>query len=146
MINAFKGKYAFLSNFYPCVVMYEGKTYPSVEHAFQAAKSLDEDVRKGFQSCPTAKDAKQFGRHVSLRPDWENVKIKVMTDCVRDKFARNLSDVDLKSLLLGTGDQHLEEGNNHRDTFWGTVNGQGRNELGTILMKIRDELKAGVAV
>lgn len=140
-INRFRGKYEFLSNFYPCIVYFEGMAYPSVEHAFQAAKSLDTHVRQGFQVCPTPADAKGFGRKVALRPDWEDVKISVMKDIVRDKFTRNLSDVELSALLLATGDAYLEEGNNHRDTFWGTVNGEGRNELGKILMEVREELR-----
>ena len=116
--------------------------YPSVEHAFQAAKSLDNEVRKGFQVCPTAADAKYFGRHVKLRSDWDEVKIRVMKDLVKDKFVRNFSfGSDMKQMLLDTGDSYLEEGNNHGDTFWGTVNGRGKNHLGKILMEVRDELR-----
>lgn len=142
VINAFKGKYSFLSNFYPCIISYEGLKYPSVEHAFQAAKSLDNEVRRGFQVCPTAADAKYFGRHVKLRSDWDEVKIRVMKDLVKDKFVRNFSfRSDMKQMLLDTGDSYLEEGNNHGDTFWGTVNGRGENHLGKILMEVRDELR-----
>ena len=140
-INKFRGKYAFLSNFYPCIVEYDGWAYPSVEHAFQAAKSLDMEVRKGFRVCPSSADAKKLGRKVKLRPDWNDVKLSIMKSLVRDKFNRNIADVDLTQKLLDTGDCYLEEGNNHRDTFWGTVNGEGRNELGRILMEVRDELQ-----
>lgn len=140
-IRRFTGKNSFLSNFYPCIVMYEGMEYPSVEHAFQAAKTTDMNIRAGFQICPTPGDAKHFGRRVPLRSDWESVKIDVMKDCVRDKFTRNLSDIDLKKKLLDTRDAYLEEGNRHGDRFWGTVDGIGRNELGKILMEIRDEFK-----
>ena len=41
VINEFQGKYRFLSNFYPCDIVYEGIQYPSTEHAYQAAKTLD---------------------------------------------------------------------------------------------------------
>lgn len=141
-IRSFKGKYSFLSNFYPCIVVFEGRKYPSVEHAFQAAKTLDEDERINCAVSPSAADARTFGRHVKLRPDWEDVKVGIMTDIVRDKFTRNLSfRTDLKELLLSTGDAYLEEGNSHRDRFWGTVDGEGRNELGKILMQVREELR-----
>lgn len=140
-INSFRGKYFFLSNFYPCTVVYEGMTYPSVEHAFQAAKTLDIEVRKGFQVCPTPEEAKYCGRRVKLRGDWEDIKIEVMTSLVRDKFTRNIAHMDLRAALLDTGSAELEEGNNHRDKFWGTVKGSGRNELGKILMQIRTELR-----
>lgn len=139
-IISFKGKYAFLSNFYPCTVEYEGMTYPSAEHAFQAAKTLDIEVRKGFQVCPTPSEAKWCGRRVKLRPDWEETKIDVMATIVRDKFTRNIAHVNLRELLIGTGDAYIENGNNYRDKFWGTVAGEGRNELGKILMSVRSML------
>ena len=39
MINSFVGPCRFLSNFYPSEITYEGITYPTVEHAFQASKT-----------------------------------------------------------------------------------------------------------
>ena len=114
-----------------------GLRFPSVEHAFQAAKSLDPGIRWQFQYCRSAGEAKQRGKMVKLRPDWEEIKIQVMTDLIRNKFQRP----ELKQKLLDTGYAHIEEGNNHGDRFWGTVKGQGRNELGKILMKVRDELR-----
>jgi len=140
-INRFKGQYSFLSNFYPCLVEFEGMMYPSVEHAFQAAKTLDMDKRKDFRVYPTPADAKHFGKKVNLRPDWEDIKIGIMRQLVFDKFNRNISDIDLKQNLIDTGDIHLEAGNNHGDRFWGTVKGEGRNELGKALMYVRDQLK-----
>lgn len=142
-INSFRGKYSFLSNFYPCTVELDGMLYPSVEHAFQAAKTFDIEKRKGFQVCPTPADAKSFGRQVDLRSDWESVKIDIMLQLVRSKFIRNRSDVDLSQLLVDTGDAYIEEDNNHKDQFWGTVNGVGRNELGKILMQVRSEIIGG---
>ena len=114
-----------------------GLRFPSVEHAFQAAKSLDPNVRWQFQYCRSAGEAKQRGKMIKLRPDWEEVKIQVMTDLIRNKF----QSPQLKQRLLDTGYAHIEEGNNHGDRFWGTVKGQGQNELGKILMKVRDELR-----
>jgi len=46
-INTFRGKYRFLSNFYYAEVNYEGIRYPTVEHAYQAAKTLSTDIRGG---------------------------------------------------------------------------------------------------
>ena len=40
-INCFDGEYTFLSNFFPCVIKFDNNNYPSVEHAFQAAKTRD---------------------------------------------------------------------------------------------------------
>ncbi len=143
-IRSFKGEYAFLSNFYPCTVGYEGMKYPSAEHAFQAAKTLDIDQRLGMAVCPTPSEAKYCGRRLLLREDWEEVKIAVMLAVIRDKFTRNVAHENIRELLLATGDAYLEEDNAHGDRFWGTVKGEGRNELGKILMQVREELRSGI--
>lgn len=136
-IHKFTGKYEFLSNFYPCLVQYEGVRYPSVEHAYQAAKTLDKDTRTAFSILPTASDTKKLGGKLKLRNDWEQVKEEVMYECLKSKF----SNKNLKEMLLQTGYAHIEEGNNHGDRIWGTVNGRGQNKLGKLLMRIREEIK-----
>ena len=135
-IRTFKNKNAFLSNFYPVFVYYEGMRFPSVEHAFQAAKTNDLETRKLFMIAPTAKDAKRLGRQVKLRKDWDSVKVNVMEMLLRQKFARPA----LREQLLNTKDSMLIEGNNHGDTFWGVCKGTGENYLGRLLMKIRQEI------
>ena len=137
MINEFKGKYYFLSNFYTAPVMYEGLQYLNNESAFQSAKVTDIEKRKQFCSKDPS-TAKKKGRNVTLRHDWEKIKDQVMEDCVRDKFTRN---EDLKQRLLDTGDKELVEGNTWNDTYWGVCRGRGKNMLGKILMKVRDELR-----
>ena len=136
-ITNFRGKYFFLSNFYPCFVEFEGLRYPSAEHAFQAAKTLNLNDRKSFQVIRAASEAKRAGRQVSLRSDWNEVRESVMLQCLRSKF----SNEDLRKMLISTGNTILEEGNNHGDKFWGTVNGQGDNRLGKLLMKVREEIR-----
>lgn len=136
VIDSFRGEYFFLSNFYSCKVVYENIRYPSVEHAFQAAKTLDIKSRIALSCAPTASAAKKGGRAVKLRPDWESVKVQVMLDCLREKF----KNPTLKQKLIDTRDSELIEGNNHGDRFWGQVNGEGKNILGTLLMQVREEL------
>jgi len=47
VIKSFQGSYRFLSNFWFCKIKCnDGITYPSVEHAFQAAKSRSLSERK----------------------------------------------------------------------------------------------------
>lgn len=135
-ISRFIGKNSFLSNFYLCKVEYESLVYPSVEHAFQAAKTLDINERKKFQLMSSPADAKHYGRKLNLRSDWELVKENVMYDCLKSKF----SDPELSRMLLDTGSSILEEGNNHGDKCWGTVDGYGSNKLGQLLMKVRNEI------
>lgn len=136
-ITSFRGQHAFLSNFHPCNIEYEGIVYPSVEHAFQASKTMLKYERKRIAKLETPAQAKQHGRRISLRGDWERVKVKIMTILVRMKF---LLHEDLGKKLLATRDAELMEENTWGDMFWGTCDGKGRNELGRILMKTRDEL------
>lgn len=150
-ITSFKGKNEFLSNYYPCMVELDGELYPSVEHAFQAAKVTDPEARKHFKVMNGADTAHYFGKHLNevkkglvIRPDWEDVKIDIMYRLVKDKFTRTEpfpSQAKLRQQLLDTGDAYLENGNTYRECFWGTVKGEGRNELGKILMKVRDEIR-----
>lgn len=135
-ITAFSGPYRFLSNFYPCYVIYEDVRYRSVEHAYQAAKTLDLFQRTTIEQASTAGIAKARGRTVTLRPDWEDVKIAIMRDLLRQKFDRP----DLAAALLVTGDADLVEGNHWHDTFWGVCCGVGENWLGKILMERREAL------
>jgi len=135
-INSFNGKYRFLSNFQAAKVKLDGVTYDSVEHAYQAAKTLDKDERKKFQGI-TAGESKRLGRSIVLRKDWESVKINIMRDLLKQKF----SEHTLKTDLLDTGDAVLIEGNNWNDTFWGVCRGVGHNWLGRLLMELRDELR-----
>lgn len=135
-ITKFDKKYYFLSNFYPIEVEYDGITYRSSEAAFQAMKCVDKKDRYAFKDLSSSK-AKQLGRRVKLRPDWENIKDQIMYEVVKSKFSNSMY---LKSMILGTGDAYLEEGNTWGDKYWGTVNGVGNNKLGEILMRVRDEL------
>lgn len=139
-IDSFQGPYRFLSNFYPADVEFEGITYPTVEHAYQSAKTLDMNERRRIAQIAAPGDAKRAGRALPLRPDWEQVKFDVMEQCVRYKFAHHTY---LASQLLATGDAYLEEGNTWGDQIWGVYQGKGANHLGLILMKIRDELRFG---
>lgn len=86
-INSFSGAYAFLSNFEPSPIYYDGFSYPTVEHAFQAAKTLDMTERKtNFTEKQTPGQAKRNGRKVNLRPDWEDVKVPIMYELLLLKF------------------------------------------------------------
>jgi ribA/ribD-fused uncharacterized protein len=138
-IDSFEGEYRFLSNFWPAKVVFEGLSYPSVEHAYQSAKTLDMDDRKHIAAIPDAADAKRLGRELKLRPDWEQVKLGVMETCVRYKFSHN---PEMRTKLLATGELYLEEGNTWNDRYWGVCEGQGENHLGKILMKVRAELRS----
>lgn len=144
MINEFVNENEFLSNFYPSPIKDEkGIEYPTVEHYFQAAKTLDESERKAIAAAPTPGKAKQMGRNVNLRRDWEVIKEYIMYDALRLKFA----DPVLAEKLLATGDQDLEEGNWWHDNTWGNCKCDkckdipGKNLLGQLLMRVRSEIQ-----
>lgn len=135
MITCFKEEWVFLSNFFPCNVEFEGIVFPSSEHAFQAAKTLDLDRRREIAALGTAGKAKRAGRQSKIRDDWDDIRIDVMRKILVAKF----SDPELRRLLDATKPLELIEGNNWGDRFWGAVGGKGNNHLGKLLMSIRDE-------
>ncbi len=137
MINSFRGKYYFLSNFYETPITFDGITYRNNEAAFQAQKVLNKEEQTEFSNL-NASEAKKLGRKVLLRKDWEDVKVLLMQGIVDAKFDQH---PELAALLMDTGDEYLEEGNTWGDKIWGTVDGKGQNLLGQILMKTRERLK-----
>jgi ribA/ribD-fused uncharacterized protein len=132
-IVGFKDKYSWLSNFAPCKVQLDGAWYGSVEVAFQAAKTLNPEVRKEFARCSSAQ-AKAKGMTVELRPDWDDVKVSVMRRLLAQKFAPGTK---LAALLHDTGTVRLIEENSWGDSFWGVSRGKGGNHLGKLLMELR---------
>jgi ribA/ribD-fused uncharacterized protein len=140
MIDSFTNEYRFLSNFWPCIITFEGIQFPSVEHAFQAAKTLKIGERREIASMLTPGQAKREGRKVTLRDDWNDVKLFVMRELLEQKF----QDKVLSQKLADTSPQKLVEGNSWHDSFWGicycgNCMSQGLNHLGKLLMEIRDE-------
>lgn len=146
-ILEFKNEYDFLSNMYPCTVIYKGITYKCSEAAFQAQKYSDINIQKEFAEY----DGKQAKYHGGPRGDhrltkeevssWNDRRISIMKEVVKTKFEQNQ---DLKIKLLDTGDAIIYEGRSFRpDTFWGVnlKTMKGENHLGIILMDLRDYFK-----
>jgi ribA/ribD-fused uncharacterized protein len=141
-IDSFDGPWRFLSNFHPAVVHLDGVAFPTVEHAFQAAKTVDSVEREMVRSASTPGRAKRAGRKVTLRPGWDDIRVEVMAALVAEKFRHpHLADA-----LLATGEAVLVEGNHWGDTFWGVSGGQGTNHLGRILTEVRAGLRCNTWV
>lgn len=143
-IRSFDGQYQFLSNFYPSPIQVRGlgvrpQVIRTVEHFFQAMKSLDPNEQQRVLDCPTPSKAMSMGRQVTLREDWETIKRKVMYIGLRAKFTQNPT---LEQRLLSTGHRELIEGNHWNDTYWGVSYGVGENHLGKLLMELREELRS----
>ncbi len=136
IIDSFEGKYRFLSNFYPVTLNFGGISFPTAEHAYQAAKSTDLNDWIAISHIVSPGKAKRAGQKLKLRPDWRFFRLHIMEEIVRRKFMNK----KLRNLLISTDDAELIEGNNWDDTFWGVCDGIGENHLGKILMKIRKEI------
>lgn len=137
-IQSFTGQYRFLSNFFECHIKDNGWVFPSAEHLYQAYKAKTAHHASFVWNAGTPAAAKRVGRSITVREDWEEIKLSVMHHVVFQKFTQN---VHLAELLLETGSAQLIEGNTWGDRFWGTVNCQGENHLGRILMSVRQDLK-----
>ncbi|MBN8867321.1 MAG: NADAR family protein [Solirubrobacterales bacterium] len=116
----------------------DGETYPTIEHAFQAAKTLNLEDRRRIRMESTPGPTKRLGRRSTLRPDWEKIKGGVMLELVRQEFTTH---PDLATRLLATGHAEIIETNHWGDTIWGVCDGIGENKLGEILMQVRSELR-----
>lgn len=139
-MKTFSGDWAFMSNFEPVEVFLDGESFPTTEHAYQAAKTFRAEERQEIREEPRPGRAKRMGREVTLRPDWELVKLAIMEDLQSQKYMR--SDT-LRMKLVETGDAPIVEGNDWHDNFWGDCSCakceevEGQNHLGKILMGIR---------
>ena len=133
-------EYGEFSNFAWYPIRLGGKLWPTSEHYFQAQKFADAGDREAIRAAATPMIAARMGRDRkrTLRRDWESAKVSVMTDAVRAKFTQHEG---LRTLLLGTGDAKLVE-HTEKDAYWGDGgDGTGRNMLGQVLMRVRDELR-----
>jgi len=133
-INRFRDEYAFLSNFHPAEIYFSGLVFETVEHAFQAAKTVRLEQRFEISNAATPVAAKKLGRGVTLRLGWDYMRVDVMDLLVNLKF---FTYPGLMKKLVATGDEEIIEGNTWGDTFWGVCNDVGENHLGKILISVR---------
>ena len=140
-ITGFSGRWEALSNWFPATVVWSGKQYPSVEHAFQAAKAEAEpEQAEAIRKAASPKEANALGQALSLPPTWERQRLTLMETLLRDKFRR---DSALRERLLRTENKNLIANNKWGEAFWGVSGGNGGNNLGKLLMSLRDEARAG---
>jgi len=127
------------SNFTDAWVDMDGIKYPTVEHAYQAAKTSDVNQRVVVSECATPGKAKRIGQQVMMREDWQSVKYDIMVELLKQKFTYE----HYKKDLLSTGDaQIVESAAGWNDTEWGIgADGSGKNLLGRALMEVREWLK-----
>lgn len=129
-----------LSNFYPCDIIFENNHYASVEHAYMSAKSLDPNWKQFCIETEKPGIVKKNSYEIELRSDWNNIKVNVMKECVTQKFSKE----PFCTKLLDTNDEYIQEGNWWNDKFWGVdLNANppiGKNILGILIMEVRSNL------
>ena len=134
-----RNKYGEFSNFARFPIEIGGVSFPTSEHYFQAMKYENNPERfNAIRLADTPSAAALMGRdrNYPLRKDWESVKDEVMLTALRAKFSQHSK---LREILLSTGDDKLVE-HTEKDFYWGDGgDGTGRNMLGTLLMKVREE-------
>jgi hypothetical protein len=142
IIDEFKDKHRFLSNFYESPIIINNQKWLTVEHVFQASKTTNLSEREYMRNIKTPMEVRRYGKtKVQLRSDWEDVKLNIMLKSLYLKFTQNNN---LTTKLLQTRGWELVEGNTFHDNYWGNCtcfkcsNIPGQNNLGRLLMYIRD--------
>jgi ribA/ribD-fused uncharacterized protein len=136
--------YGVFSNLYRRNMIFEGREYPSAEHAYQAGKARKDSVREWVLSAPSPALVAMAAHGLytwDIVPNWSSVKFDRMKSVLRAKFTQH---EDLKSLLQSTGETRLVEVgkvDNLVNRTWGEVNGKGKNMLGKLLMEVRAEFR-----
>ena len=140
--------YGAFSNLYRRQIVYEGRTFPTSEHAYQAGKPRRPEVRDWLMNAPSPSLLAMAAHGLyywEVTPDWSQIKFDRMREVLRAKFTQH---EDFRELLLLTGDKRLVEYstiNNEVNRTWGEVNGIGKNMLGKLLMEVRHEFQASSA-
>lgn len=137
--------YGELSNFAAYPISLDGKRWPTTEHYFQAQKFHAPKLRERIRRAKSPMLAARMGRDrkLPLRRDWESAKVEIMTRALRAKFEQH---AELAELLLDTGEATLVE-HTTNDSYWGDGgDGSGKNMLGRLLMRVREELRSELAL
>lgn len=140
------GKYGFLSNLYPCQIIFEGITFPSSEFAYQYGKfrkdkESEKEILDWAMKAPNSSLIAQLSHSLisyQIVDNWSNIKIERMKNVLEAKFIQNPL---LKEKLLNTNDAILIE-ESKTDAFWGIgKRNNGKNMLGKLLMELRSKFR-----
>ena len=135
--------YGAFSNLYRREVRLDGQTFPTAEHAYQAAKARRPEVRDWILAAPSPALLAMAAHGLyqwDIVPDWSRIKFDRMRAVLRAKFTQH---ADLRDLLLSTSTARLVEAgtvDSAVNRLWGEVKGKGKNMLGVLLMELREQL------
>lgn len=146
MIKEFQDEYRWLSNFAPCKIVLDEIEYPSVEHAYMSAKSNDPDWKEFCSKTESPGQVKRASRSIDIIPKWDEIKLKVMKECINQKYNQE----PYLTKLRNTGNKYIQEGNRWNDKFWGVdlknEPNEGFNNLGKLIMTKRDQINRIVLI
>lgn len=141
-----KDAHGWMSNFARYPVFFDGRTWPTSEHAYQAMKATDYEVQEVIRDArdragPSPKLAAAIGRSLPSkyfdREKWEREKVTVMGAIVESKLRQH---PELVQKLLATEDAYIAEDSEDAVWGWGRDH-KGKNHLGHILMDLRAKLR-----
>jgi len=136
--------YGIFSNLYRREFVFEGRVFPTREHAYQYGKPSKQEVKDWLMNAPTPSLLAITAHGLltwDISPDWSKTKVERMKR-VLHVFAEQ--HADFRKILLSTGNAKIIETattDNAVNRFWGEVNGKGKNTLGLLLMELREKLK-----
>ncbi len=141
-IKFYTPEFYVFNNFSAHAVEFRGKLYPTSEHAYQAAKCTDPQGREAIRQARSPLEAKRLANETyraSKDPEWRNKKVQVVEEILRAKLAQH---PEAQEALRKSGHEDIIE-DSPTDYFWGEgADGSGKNTLGKIWMKLRDEAQA----
>jgi ribA/ribD-fused uncharacterized protein len=132
---------AYLSAFSAHSIKYKGVRYATVEHAYHCQRypdTTDSDIRRYIAKETSARKAWKLSQTFKSyqHKDWDTIKVNVMEELCRAKMDQH---EDVKQALLSSGDYLILK--DYPDEFWGVGINGGKNTMGCIWMKLRDEIK-----
>lgn len=137
--------YGCFSNLFRRPVVFEGREFPTAEHAYQFGKPREDKVREWLMASPSPSLLAMAAHGLyswDIAPGWSKGRRARMRAVVEAKFRQH---PDFAEVLLSTGCARLVEAatvDNEVNRRWGEVNGVGQNWLGLILMDVREHLRA----
>lgn len=130
----------FLAPFSGHMLELRGTLYPTVEHAYHAQRYEDAAIVAEILAARSAYLAWEVSQKYKDRqiPDWDDRKVEVMEQLFRAKLMQH---ADVREALLASGQAQIVK--HQSDRFWGDgLDGSGRNEMGKVWMRLREELRA----
>lgn len=125
---------------------YKKMLYPTVEHAYHCQRYTDPAIIEEIRAARSPFKAWEVSQKYKKQqlPDFNDRKAAVMEYLCRAKMQQH---EDIQKALRDSGDtpivKHWTSGS-PPDGFWDDgIDGTGRNEVGNIWMRLRDELRQG---